>query len=96
MSSATTAPLQRDLAIRNQKGLHARAAARFVQCTERFDAEILVTKDGTTVGGTSIMGLMMLAAAAGSTIQVSASGPQAEEALEALSELIADRFGEAC
>lgn len=96
MNTAAPASLKRDLAICNQRGLHARAAARFVQCTERFDADVRVTKDGTTVGGTSIMGLMMLAAAAGSTIQVSATGPEAEAALAALAELVADRFGEEC
>jgi phosphocarrier protein HPr len=86
--------LQRDLTISNRRGLHARAAARFVQCAERFDAEITVTKDGTTVGGTSIMGLMMLAAAPGSVIQVTAEGPEAKEALAALADLVASRFGE--
>lgn len=96
MNTAAPASLQRDLDICNQRGLHARAAARFVQCTERFDADIRVTKDGTTVGGTSIMGLMMLAAASGSTIQVSATGPEAEAALSALAELVANRFGEEC
>jgi phosphocarrier protein len=84
----------RDLVIANRRGLHARAAARFVQCAERFDAEITVTKDSTTVGGTSIMGLMMLAAAAGSTIRVTAEGPEAEAALEALAELVNGLFGE--
>jgi phosphocarrier protein len=61
---------------------------------EAFNAQVSVSKDGTTVGGTSIMGLMMLAASTGSTIEVSASGPQAEEALEALERLVADKFGE--
>lgn len=95
MGDTIRSPLERDLAICNQRGLHARAAARFVQCTERFEAEITVTKDGTTVGGTSIMGLMMLAAAAGSTIRVAAKGPEAEAAIAALAELVAGRFGEA-
>ena len=84
----------RDLVIANRRGLHARAAARFVQCAERFDAEITVTKDSTTVGGTSIMGLMMLAAAAGSTIRVTAEGPEAEQALAALADLVNGLFGE--
>lgn len=84
----------RDLVITNVRGLHARAAARFVQCAERFDAEITVSKDHTTVGATSIMGLMMLAAAAGSTIHVEARGPEAEAALVALEALVVDRFGE--
>ena len=96
MSPATAQAglLQRDLTIVNKRGLHARAAARFVQCAEGFDAEIAVTKDGNTVGGTSIMGLMMLAAAPGSTILVEAEGPQAQAALDALAHLVADRFGE--
>ena len=83
-----------DLLITNKRGLHARAAARFVKCAERFDAEITVSKDQTTVGATSIMGLMMLAAAPGSSIRVCARGPDAEAALAALAELVAGRFGE--
>jgi phosphocarrier protein HPr len=77
-----------DITIVNRRGLHARAAARFVACAERFDAEITVTKDQTTVEATSIMGLMMLAASTGSSIRVSAA------ALAALKALVADRFGE--
>ena len=84
----------RDLVITNKRGLHARAAARFVKCAERFDAEITVSKDQTTVDATSIMGLMMLAAAPGSTIRVTASGPEAEAALAALAELVDSHFGE--
>ena len=83
-----------DLLITNKRGLHARAAARFVKCAERFDAEITVSKDQTTVGATSIMGLMMLAAAPGSSIRVCAQGPDSEAALAALAELVAERFGE--
>jgi phosphocarrier protein len=86
--------LSRELLIINKRGLHARASAKFVQMVEAFNAQVSVSKDGTTVGGTSIMGLMMLAASTGSTIEVSASGPQAEEALEALERLVADKFGE--
>ena len=86
--------VESDLAICNKRGLHARAAARFVRCAESYDADIEVTKDGTTVGGTSIMGLMMLAAAPGSTIHVMAQGPDAEAALAALAALVAERFGE--
>ena len=86
--------LHRDLLIANKRGLHARAAARFVQCAERFDAEITVTKDQTTVGGTSIMGLMMLAAGIGSTIHLAASGAEAEAALTALADLVDGLFGE--
>ena len=87
-------PASRDLLIVNKRGLHARAAARFVQCAERFHADITVTRDATTVGGTSIMGLMMLAAATGSTIHVEATGPEAAEAIAALALLVAGKFGE--
>ena len=82
--------------IRNIKGLHARASAKFVKCAEAFDAEVLVTRDGQSVGGTSIMGLMMLAASPGSTLHIEASGPEAPEALEALVALVQDGFGEEC
>lgn len=78
----------------NQRGLHARAAAKFVRLTEQFDAQVTVSKGGTTVSGTSIMGLLMLAASRGSTIDLAARGPQAEAALAALAQLVADRFGE--
>ena len=78
----------------NRRGLHARASARFVKCAEGFDCEVTVTKDGQSVGGPSIMGLMTLAAAPGSTVELQAAGPQAEAALDALSALIADGFGE--
>ena len=87
--------LVRTLPICNKRGLHARASAKFVQCVEKFDAAISVTKDNQTVCGSSIMGLMMLAAGPGSSIKVEASGPEAEAALEALAELVAGRFGEA-
>jgi len=86
--------ISRDVEIRNTRGLHARASARFVKCAETFDADIRVSKDGQTVGGTSIMGLMMLAAATGNRIRISAAGAEAEQALEALAQLISDRFGE--
>ncbi|WP_029077178.1 HPr family phosphocarrier protein [Kaistia adipata] len=86
--------LFRDLPIVNRKGLHARASAKFVQCADLFDARISVSKDQNTVGGTSIMGLMMLAAGIGSSIRVSAEGPDAEAALQAIAELVANRFGE--
>lgn len=89
MSSIT-----RELLIINKRGLHARASAKFVQMVEGFDAQIEVSKDGMTVGGTSIMGLMMLAASPGCTIEVCASGTQAEDALEALAQLVENRFGE--
>src|SRR5690554_3935421 len=80
--------------IRNRKGLHARASAKFVKCAESFNATVSVTRDGNTVGGTSIMGLMMLAAGPGSTIYLEAEGPEGPEALEALVTLIEDGFGE--
>ncbi|THD49017.1 MAG: HPr family phosphocarrier protein [Bradyrhizobium sp.] len=86
--------LVRDMPIVNRKGLHARATAKFVQCVERFDAQIKVTRCGETVGGDSIMGILMLGAGVGSTITVSALGDQAREALDALEALVADRFGE--
>ncbi|OLP54044.1 phosphate ABC transporter permease [Rhizobium rhizosphaerae] len=86
--------LTRDLLIVNKRGLHARASAKFVQTVETFNAEVHVSKDGMTVGGLSIMGLMMLAASTGCTIQVSATGEEAEAALAALEALVADRFGE--
>ena len=84
----------RHLPIVNKRGLHARASAKFVQLAETFDAELTVSRDGLSVGGQSIMGLMMLAAGLGSTIEVSATGPQAEEALDAITHLVADKFGE--
>ena len=80
--------------IRNRKGLHARASAKFVKCAESFQATVRVTRDGHTVGGTSIMGLMMLAAGPGSVIQLDAEGPEAPEAIEALVALVEDGFGE--
>lgn len=82
--------------IRNIKGLHARASAKFVKCADQFDAEIEVTRDDQTVGGTSIMGLMMLAASPGCTLAISAIGPDADAALAALAALVADGFGEEC
>lgn len=86
--------LRRSIEIVNIRGLHARASAKFVQVADGFNAHVRVEKDGATVGGTSIMGLMMLAASPGCCINVSASGPQAQEVLDALSELIANKFGE--
>ena len=84
----------RELSITNQRGLHARASAKFVKCAEAFDAEITVTRDGMSVPATSIMGLMMLGAAIGTSIMVEAKGTQAEEALEALSLLVESKFDE--
>ena len=87
-------PLRRSITIVNRRGLHARASARFVKCAESFEAEVRVTKDGQTVGGTSIMGLMTLAAAPGCTIDLEAEGPDAAQALDALAKLIDEGFGE--
>jgi phosphocarrier protein HPr len=82
--------------IRNRKGLHARASAKFVKCAEAFDATVSVTRDGQTVGGTSIMGLMMLAAGPGTQIHIIAEGPEGPEAVEALVALVEQGFGEEC
>jgi phosphocarrier protein HPr len=78
----------------NRKGLHARASAAFVRCAEKFNATITVTRDGQSVGGTSIMGLMMLAAGPGSQLHMSAEGPDGPEALEQLVTLVETGFGE--
>ena len=86
--------LVRELDIVNERGLHARASAKFVKCAEAFDADIAVSRDGQTVPGTSIMGLMMLTAAQGTSITVTATGPQAEAALAALAALVASKFDE--
>ena len=82
------------ITIRNQKGLHARASAAFVKCACAFDADVSVTREGQTVGGTSIMGLMMLAAGPGNSILVETKGPDAKKALDAIIELIEGKFGE--
>jgi phosphocarrier protein len=87
-------PVTREVEIVNKKGLHARASAKFVQTAEQFNAAIIVTRGHETVGGTSIMGLMMLAAATGSTITIQATGKQAQAALDALVVLVENRFGE--
>ena len=92
--SPAAAPLVRELPIINKRGLHARASAKFVQMAEKFDAELTVTRNGESVGGTSIMGLMMLSAGIGTTIMVSATGPDAQAALDAITELVAKKFGE--
>jgi phosphocarrier protein HPr len=84
----------REMPIVNRKGLHARATAKFVQCVDRFDAEIKVTRCGETVGGDSIMGILTLGAGMGTTITVAAIGIEAEAALNAIAELVANRFGE--
>ena len=88
--------LTKTLSITNEKGLHARASAKFVETVEKFDASANVTKDGLDACGDSIMGLLMLAASRGTTIDVETKGPQAQELAEALEQLINKRFGEAC
>ncbi|PZN59528.1 MAG: HPr family phosphocarrier protein [Proteobacteria bacterium] len=94
MSADPTDTVIREVPIVNQRGLHARASAKFVQVASEFDATVQVERDGVRVGGTSIMGLMMLAASPGCSIRIMASGPQAEQAVTALEELVAARFGE--
>jgi phosphocarrier protein HPr len=86
--------VSRELPIINKRGLHARASAKFVQMVERFNAEVWVTKGSETVGGTSIMGLMMLSAGPGTSIVVSAIGPDAQAALDAITDLVASKFNE--
>jgi phosphocarrier protein HPr len=86
--------VSKELLIINKRGLHARASAKFVQTVERFSAEVWVTRGSETVGGTSIMGLMMLAAAPGTTIVVSAIGPEARAAITAITELVESKFNE--
>lgn len=92
--SAQPGVIVRELPIINKRGLHARASAKFVQTAEKFDAELAVTRNGETVGGTSIMGLMMLSAGIGTSITVAASGREAQAAIEAITELLANKFGE--
>ena len=87
-------PVVREVEIVNKKGLHARASAKFVQTAEQFDAAIIVTRGHETVGATSIMGLMMLAAGPGVTITIQATGKQAQAAVDTLSALVENRFGE--
>ena len=89
-----TPPLSRHVTIVNRRGLHARASARFVKCAETFEAEIQVIKDGQSVEGTSIMGLMTLAAAPGCTIELTAEGRDASAAMDALTALVESGFGE--
>jgi phosphocarrier protein len=89
-----TTPSQHRLEIVNEKGLHARASAKLAEVVEGFDAKAVISKDGMTATGDSIMGLLMLAAARGSFIEVETSGNQAEELAEAIVALVADKFGE--
>ena len=86
--------LRRTVEICNERGLHARASAKFVKLASTFDAEVKVSKDGQTVDARSIMGLMMLAAGPGSTIEIEAEGVEAERALDALVALVSNRFDE--
>jgi phosphocarrier protein HPr len=86
--------LSRELSIINRKGLHARATAKFVQCVEQYDAAVTVSRAGETVGGTSIMGILTLGAGIGTSIVVTASGSEAQQAMEAITALVANRFGE--
>lgn len=84
----------REVTIRNAKGLHARASAKFVRCAEVYDAQVIVAKDGQRVAATSIMGLMMLAAGPGSVLRLEAEGPEAQDALDAIAALVDGRFDE--
>jgi len=86
--------IAKELLIVNKRGLHARASAKFVQTVERFTSEVWVTRGGETVGGRSIMGLMMLAAGPGTSVTVSALGPDAEEAIAAITALVESKFNE--
>jgi len=86
--------VSRTVEICNERGLHARASAKFVKLAGDFDAEVSVSRDGQTVDARSIMGLMMLAAGIGSTIEISAEGPEAKAAVAALGDLVAARFDE--
>ena len=86
--------VSKELLIINKRGLHARASAKFVQLVERFTCEVWVTRGTETVGGRSIMGLMMLAAGPGTTVTVSALGSDAEQAIVAITELVASKFNE--
>ncbi len=92
--SVPAGAISRELLITNKRGLHARASAKFVQLVERFNAEVFVTRGNEVVGGTSIMGLMMLAAGPGTSIVVSAVGPEAQAAVDAIAALVADKFNE--
>jgi len=93
-SSVPAGALSKELLIINKRGLHARASAKFVQTVEKFSAEVWVTRGSETVGGTSIMGLMMLAAGPGTTIKVSAIGPEADAAITAITQLVESKFNE--
>lgn len=89
-----TTRLQETLTIVNRKGLHARASAKFVECVEKHNALAWVSRDGQTVRGDSIMGLLTLGAAQGTTIEVLCEGADASTLMTALTELLSSRFGE--
>lgn len=91
-----TETVQKSLKIINEKGLHARASAKFVEVVEGFDATAEVSRDGMNALGDSIMGLLMLAASKGTSIEVTSTGPDAAALADALAALVADRFGEGC
>ena len=92
--SSASGAVTREIPVINKRGLHARASAKFVQMVEKFDADVKVTRNGETVGGTSIMGLMMLAAGIGTSITVSATGKQAQDVVDALATLMGNKFNE--
>ncbi len=92
--SVPVGAISRELLIINKRGLHERASAKFVNVVEAFNAEVFVTRGNETVGGTSIMGLMMLAAGPGTTVTVSAICPEAQAAVDAIAELVAGKFNE--
>ena len=93
-SASSSNAISRDIPIINKRGLHARASAKFVQLVEKFNADVTVSRNGESVGGNSIMGLMMLSAGIGTTVQVSVKGPEAEAAMAAIVGLLGDKFGE--
>ena len=94
MTGDTAAPIQRTVTVRNERGLHARAAARFVRLAAQFDADVTVRKGDQAVPGRSIMGLMMLAAATGCELELTAVGREASSAITALAALVDNHFGE--
>ncbi|WP_022722773.1 HPr family phosphocarrier protein [Rhodopseudomonas sp. B29] len=93
-SAGVSGKVSREVPVINKRGLHARASAKFVQMAERFNADITVSRNGETVGGTSIMGLMMLAAGIGTSVTIAATGREAQQAVDALTELMSSKFGE--
>jgi len=94
MSEVAAGAVTRVMKIVNEKGLHARASAKFVQVVEKYDAQVSVSRNAESVGGNSIMGLMMLGAGIGTSITVKATGAQAADVIAALDDLVAGKFGE--